>query len=206
MTISLQRPIEGYRLAQTRFGDTMQLIAARELGDATGWPELVAFNGLVPPFITDDPAPQVRGVLLSGDLIRIQANSAIVSATVDADRVFERDVDLAGGSLSADAGGDLLVAGGLDNLKQAVRHRVDTDRGELIFHPDYGSLVRRLIGAVNGPTAALLAAGYVRAAVLLDPRIQAVVESIAEVIGDTITVRVVAEPIVGKRVELNLIL
>lgn len=206
MTTPLQRPVEGIRLAQTRYADTMQLIAARELGDAARWPELVAFNALVPPFITSDAQARLPGVLLAGELIRIPAAVITVSASTDPDRVFERDVALIEGQLGGDVTGDLVVVAGLDNLKQAVRHRLETERGDLIFHPQYGSLVRRLIGSVNGPTAGLLAAGYAKAAVLADPRISSVLSSTAEVVGDVITVTVVAEPIVGRRVELNLIL
>lgn len=206
MTLTLQRPVEGHRFAQTRHNDSMQLIAARELGDASRWAELVAFNDLVPPFITNDPSEQAPGVLLAGQLVRIPAAVVTVSAGVDADRVFERDVALVSGQLGASDGGDLLVAAGLDNLRQAVRHRLETERGDLIFHPQYGSLLRRIIGSVNGPTAGLLAAGYAKAAVLSDPRISSVLSSEASVVGDVINVTVVAEPIVGRRVELNLVI
>lgn len=201
--VVLQRPLEGYRFVQTRHGDTLQLVAARELGDATRWPDLIAFNSLRPPFLVDDPALRRPGVLVTGDLLRVPAAVAVVEAKTDAALVFERDVELQGGAVGV-AGGDFAVASGLDNLRQALRHRVETEQGELIFHPDYGCLVRRLIGAVNGPTAALLAASYVRAALQRDHRIKAVLDSSAEVVGDVIRVSVTVEPIVGRRVDLSL--
>lgn len=197
-----QRPLYGFRFAEIRRGDTLQTIAARELGDAALWVDLIAYNDLRPPFVTDDAAAAGDGVLLSGGLIRLPAPTPTVSADTEADEVFGRDVLLEKGEIAL-ADGDFAVASGRANLRQALRHRVVTSAGELMFHPEYGSRVRSLIGAVNGPTAALLAAGYARAAVLADERVQQVVSADAEVLGDVINVSVEAQPIVGRSVSVD---
>ena len=62
---------------------------------------------------------------------------------------------------------------------------------------------RRIVGTVNGPTAALLAGEYGRDAVAQDPRISRVTAANATVLGDRVTVDVVAEPIVGRAVDLT---
>lgn len=202
MTTSFDRPLNGYRFVETVRGDTLQAIAARELGDAGRWPELIAFNSLVPPYITDDPAQVKAGVLRSGALIRLPAPVPVVSSTADPDQVFERDIGLSHGMLTA-VSGDFAVLSGRDNLKQALKNRIKTERGELIFHTEYGSLVRRLIGTVNGPTAELLAAQYAKAAVLADPRIKNVTQTAAEVNGDVINVSVEAEPVAGRAMQIS---
>lgn len=202
MTTNYQRPLLGFRFVEILHGDTLQAIAARELSDASRWSELIAYNDLVPPFLTDDPAQARPGVLLSGSLIRLPAPVPVVSSTTDPDKVFGIDILLENGAFVVE-NGDFSVASGRTNLRQAIKHRVETDRGELMFHSTYGSLVRRLLGTVNGPTATLLAAEYAKSAVQADTRINQVTEALAEADGDVIRVSIEAEPVVGRVVELN---
>lgn len=197
-----RRPLHGFRFVEIRHGDTLQAIAARELGDASRWTDLIAYNDLVPPFITDHPALVREGVLLSGGMIRVPAAVQIVSASSDPDRVFERDIRLDRGEIMT-LDGDFDIASGRDNLRQAIKHRIETERGELLFHPEYGSRIRVLLGTVNGPTASLLAAEYARSAVLADPRIRQVTQSVAEVEGDVVRVSVEAQPIAGRVIEVT---
>lgn len=199
-----QRVRYGYRFVDTLYGDTLQTIAARELGDASRWTDLVAYNDLVPPFITDDPTLAVDGVLLTGRPILIPAPSPVISATADPNAVFGSDIQLSKrGELLTD-GKDFLVASGADNLVQALGCRVRTALRELIFHPDYGCDLRRLIGKVNGPTKSLLAAQIVKAAVSQDPRVNKVKSSTANVAGEEVDVDVIAETIAGRSVTASL--
>lgn len=202
MTIEFQSPLFGFRFVEVRFGDTLQSIAARELGDASVWTSLIAINGLVPPFIVEDSADAADGVLAYGDLVKVPAPAPLVSTSIDPDRVFERDVLLDRGAIAVE-NGDFAVADGRANLRQALMNRVLTDRGELGFHPGYGSLLRRLIGAISGPTAMLLAAEYAKAAVRADPRISRVTRADATAEGDAIKVSVEAQPIAGKVITLT---
>ena len=201
--IAYQNPVVGFRFVDIRRDDTLQAIAARELGDAARWVDLVSFNGLVPPFLTGDSTQAGTGVLLYGSSIRVPAPVPIATAKTDPDRVFELDVLLSAGGAIGTVNGDFAIADGRTNLRQALVHRVSTDRGELGFHPSYGSLLRRLIGSLNGPTALLLAAEYAKAAVRADPRISRVTRADAAVVGDAITVSVEAEPIVGRVITLT---
>ena len=199
MSTIFDKPLAGYRFVDILQGDTLQAIAARELGDAARWNELIAYNKLVPPYIS---AAAAAGVLAYGGQLLVPAPSPVISTAADPDRVFEIDIDLTRGMLGV-SNGDFSVVSGRANLRQALRHRVETDRGELMFHSNYGSFVRRLIGTLNGPTTALLAAQYAKSAVLADPRIAAVTQAEADVVGDTTNVRVEAQPIVGRPVQLN---
>lgn len=203
MSTMLDRPLQGYRFVETRHGDTMQAIAAREMGDASRWPEIVSYNRLLPPFITDDPVLAGPGVILSGEPVRIPAPVPVANAFSNPDATFLADVRLTNGLIEADSGGDMVLCEGLPNLRQALVHRVVTERGELMYHPGYGSLIKRLIGTVNGPTANILAAQYARAAVESDERIQEVAEATAEIVGDAINVSVRAKAISGRVVEFT---
>lgn len=198
-----ERPLFGFRFVEIQRGDTLQSIAAREIGDASRWAELIAYNGLVPPFITDDSASARAGVLLSGSLLRVPAPVPVITTTTDPDKVFEVDVALDGRGQMTVENGDFSVVSGRANLRQALKHRVITDRGELMFHPNYGSLIRRLIGSVNGPTAALLAAQFAKSAIQADQRIKQVTQATADVVGDVINVSVEAQPVVGRVVDVD---
>lgn len=199
MSTIFDKPLTGYRYVEIHHGDTLRTIAARELGDAARWIDLIAYNNLAPPYVAEIAS---SGVLAYGDQIRVPAPTRIISTTTDPDRVFEVDIDLSTGQLEAD-NGDLALVAGRDNLRQALRHRVETERGELVYHGEYGSFVRRLIGAVNGPTSALLAAEYAKSAVLADPRISSVSQSRADVVGDTINVSVEAQPVTGRPLQVE---
>ena len=202
MTTMFDRPLSGYRFVQTRRGDTLQAIAARELGDAAQWYTLIAINGLVSPYITDDPAQVKTGVLLSGDSIMVPAPVALTSTTSDATQVFGTDVELRNGLLST-ANGDFSLVSGRANLHQALSNRLDTERGDLLWHRDYGSRHRELIGTVNGPTAGLLAAQYAKAALQADPRVRSITNSSATVIGDAVDVSVEVQPIAGQSMSVS---
>lgn len=204
MTTIFDNALTGYRFVDTRRGDTLQVIAYRELGDASQWPLLIAYNKLVYPFITDDPTQVTDGVILTGSQILVPAPVPVIQSTTDPTKVFEIDIALdVNGLLQADENGDFAVVAGVANLSQALENRVTTDNGELIFHPEYGTLVRQLIGAMNGPNAGLLAAQYDTAAVLLDPRVQSVEKSVVNIAGDDIDVEMEVIPIVGRSVQLT---
>lgn len=202
MTTAFDRPRYGFRFEEIRRGDSLQLIAARTMGDAARWYELIAFNNLVPPYITDDPAQVVPGVLLSGKFLLVPAPAPTATTAADPDEVFLRDIRLADGQL-VPSGGDLAVVRGRENFRQAITNRVETERGELIYHMQYGNRTRQLIGAVNGPTAALLAAEYTKAAVQADPRVSNVPNATATVTGDVVSVSITAEAVNGRSIQVD---
>lgn len=200
MSTQFDRELYGYRYVEVRRGDSLQKIAARELGDAGRWYELIAINDLLPPFVSDTPAgPRVA---VAGQAIMVPAPTRPEVANTNPDQVFEADMALNRGRLEVEDG-DFKVVTGRSNLRQALKHRVDTARGELLYHLDYGSLVQRMLGAVNGPTKALLCAQYARAAVAADPRIARIRSAVADAAGDTTRITVVAEPISGNAVEVS---
>lgn len=200
MTTSLfDSPVSGYRYVELLWGDTLQLVAARELDDASRWVDIANLNGLVYPFISEESGPGVAGY---GDTILVPAPTAMASSTTDPDLVFEADVALVGGRIDA-VDGDISLVSGLANFKQAIKHRLEVEQGDLVFHLDYGNKARRLIGSVEGPTAGLLAARYCKAAVMADPRVSRIESADAEIVGDKIAVEIEAQPISGRPILIS---
>lgn len=195
-------PLTGFRYVATQYGDTLQTFAARVMGDATNWATLVAMNSLAPPYLTDDPTQVTDGVLLNGSLLMIPA--ATPAPSTDPDDVFKTDVLLDDdGFFAVTAGGDLATVSGVANLTQALENALDTDQGELIYHPSYGYRGRRLLGTKNSPTAGLLAARYAKQTVAADSRISSVQSSTATVSGNVIATVVEAETVVGTKVPIS---
>ena len=202
MTV-FEKQLSGYRVIETFFSDTLPKVALRELGDANRWPEIAWLNELVPPYLTDDATMVRPGVVLTGGSLYIPAPINTVSVETDPNLVFEVDIKMSRRQLQADAGGDFAVVAGRDNLKQQLTHRLATDKGELLRHPDYGCSARRLIGSINGPVAGAMAAGYVKAALLSDFRIKSVEKVTANIKGDAIFADARAIPITGRPIDVS---
>lgn len=195
MSTPFDRPLYGYRFILTRHGDTLQRIAARELGDAGRWAEIIVLNGMVHPYLTDDPQAVGPGVFPTGGYLTVPA-SAPGAQTNDPNAVFGQDIRLTQGKLSF-TDGDIAVVSGLANLNQALTHAVNTDQGELLYHTSYGCLVRQVIGGKNDPTDALLAADYAKTTVVADPRISSVISATGTAVGNAIAVVVDAITVQG---------
>lgn len=183
-----------YRLVQTHFNDDLPAIAARELGDANRWAELIWLNKLLPPYIVSDPRRVAPNVLLAGALIKVPAPVGLWNEAADYTQVYERDCALVKRRLTLTTSGDLAVFTGADNLRQQLAHRVVTPKGQATRHPEYGCMVWRLMGTVNGPMAGMLGARYVRAALSADYRVKSTQFASADVRMDSvqITAKVVA--------------
>lgn len=201
--MSITRPLNGFRLVELKYGDTLQELAARELGDADKWRDIIAINNLRPPYVTGEAAEAGPNVKLYGQMIMVPAVMSTVSAEADPAAVFGVDLDLTGGLLAAD-GGDLRLISGRANLRQALNHRVRTPLRDLLFHLAYGCGVHRLIGRVTGGTAAQLGVQYVRGSLLSDPRVSSVESVRSRPDGDVLPVAATINPIVGAPIEVIL--
>lgn len=192
--------IPNVRFVEINFGDSLRSIALRELGDAARWTELAQVNELRPPYISDQTGP---GILSFGDKIMVPA-ATVVPADTDPNSLYGIDVRVTDRSLMV-ADGDFAIVSGIPNLAQALTHHVMVEKRELAFHPQFGSYVRSLLGRGNGPTAGLLAAFYVKSALIEDKRVAEVTECSADATGDQIAVRAVVVPVTSKPMELRIL-
>lgn len=133
-----ERELKSFRLEQTHYGDTLQSVATRVLGDANRWPELVWINNLVPPYLTDDVGLVGDQILLTGAFIRVPATTTSAVSETDFSQIFGRDCGMYGKRLAANGDGDFAMSSGIDNLSQQLRHGVNTPRGQQTRHPEYG--------------------------------------------------------------------
>lgn len=195
------RNITGFRYAQTLYGDTLQKIAARELGDAAQWATLAWLNELRPPYLTDHAELAGSGVLVTGSTIKLPAASAEVDAATNPDEVFLVDCQLVGGQFQFE-NGDIAIVAGRANLRQALGHSMVTNHGELLFHQTYGANLGRLKGSVNGPALELVAQEYVEDALRDDTRVQSVTMVTSSTQGDQLSINAEVVPISG--VNLNI--
>jgi phage baseplate assembly protein W len=195
MSTPFDRPLVGYRFVLTQYGDTLLSVAARELGDASQWSTIIALNGMVYPYLTDDPAKAGTGVFLNGGYITVPGSTPGAD-TNDPNAVFGTDILLQNG-LPIFVNGDIGTVSGVQNLKQALTNALDTDQGELLFHQTYGTEIRKLLGTMNNHAAVLLAAQYASDTVSADPRISSITSSVGTLVGDAISVTVIAPTVQG---------
>ncbi|EJG5414279.1 hypothetical protein NAD41_000880 [Salmonella enterica] len=195
-----------YRLAQTQYGDTLQTVAMRELGDENRWIELVWLNDLLYPYLTDDEAEASPRCLLTGTLIRVPSTQGYDDLTRSQDepgQIYERDILMKNRRLMLDNSGDIAVVAGYKNLTQQLRHRINTPMGQLRRHPGYGCRIHELKGKVQGPLLVHLSAQYLKTAIKAEYRIARVLTTEATAQGDAVIATAVGEAIAGDKLDLT---
>ncbi|EIW6162702.1 hypothetical protein MF451_003699 [Salmonella enterica subsp. enterica serovar Saintpaul] len=200
------KPMPDYRLVKTHYGDTLQDVAARELGDENRWVELVWLNDLIWPYLTDDESEVTARTLLTGSLIRVPAPAGMVEITRSASQpgqIYERDIMMTNRRLTLNAEGDIAVVAGVKNLTQQLRHRINTPTGQLRRHPGYGCRIHELRGKINGPLAVHLAEKYLKASIDSEYRIDHTQSVTASMVGDVIHAEAVGVAIAGDSVDLT---
>lgn len=192
-----------FRVATVYVGDSLRIIALRELNDAMRWPELADLNQLQPPYIIESIDAQQRTphTLLWGDTILIPLSTSATPPTT-LKTLYGTDIALQNGQLSA-LSGDWALATGSTNLLAALHRRLQTPHANLPAHPKYGCNIARIIGFKIQPVALLLGAAYVKSALLDDARIRAVLQLTYQVLGDTVSYAAIVLPI-GSSVSLTM--
>jgi len=188
-----------------RPGDTLPSLSQRVFGDGLRWRELVELNNLRPPYLVSsmDPLARIPGAALWGDWIKVPSYGTNASA-VTGEEALGCDVRMTNGELVT-VNGDLDVILGGYNFGQALRHRVRVPYGTFMPHPTYGCEIYSVLGVGNSAVIMVLGAGFVRRAMLRDPR-SATVQVGAQASGDILTINASAMAVGEERVnDLNIL-
>jgi hypothetical protein len=191
------------RYAETNYGDTLQAIALRELGNSDHWTDLIWLNDLIPPFITDDATLAGARVLLSGEKIALPMGDSGISP--DERETFGVDVALTDVGVLTVSDGDFVVEDGFKNLQYAICRRIVTEKRTKGFSPEYGCWVGLLRGERLGAANLALAAFYVQSAIREDDRVADVLSCVATAEGDAIKINAVVKPIEGRDLKLEVL-
>lgn len=155
------------------YGDTMQSIAQKETGSVDNWVKIAEYNDLVYPYIVDtmqEKMSNLEHLATLGDTLFIPDEGNLLD--INTSSLNQRDMDfllsLALGkdldmtsdtdyyenhgtsdevfAITHNGHGDLKIASGADNIKQATISRLMTAKGSLMLHPEYGSDLHLMFG------------------------------------------------------------
>ncbi|WP_025684583.1 GPW/gp25 family protein [Paenibacillus maysiensis] len=123
-----------------------------------------------------NPEPFTNGkdarVRLTGQTVYINSDQ---TATTTPEPLGGTDLMVSSdGDLMEDETGDWAAVTGIDNIKQAVSHRLVTRRGSLTQHPTYGSRLHELIGLAQAPYIRQLIELDIHEALLYEDRIDGI--------------------------------
>lgn len=197
-----ETPLSGFRYIELRWGESLQSVALRELGDAARWIDIANLNGLHPPYVTAIAAEVSSQVVLYGARLLVPAPTPMASISTNPELVFERDVQVVDGALTV-TNGDINLVSGVQNLTQAIKNRLATDKNDLLYHSQYGCDIRLMLGTNNSAISEFLAAEYARSALKSDPRIKDVPSATVSITGDQLRVDAEVVPIDQRRIQFG---
>lgn len=189
-------------------GDTLHNIAQRHTGDVSNWVDIVAYNNLKYPYITDSVGKKKErpeSLLTIGDIIYIPLR-AYSGEEVD----VEENTDNVGRSLNnklgmdlklssmyyesstsdgvfglvGDGAGDIGLTKGRLNVVQAVLLRLNTRLGSLVNHETYGSNIHRIIGSKTTVMTQKLLDNEIESTIRKDGRVSNVIKEHSEMLAD----------------------
>jgi len=165
-----------YKKHVVRYGETIQSIAAYEMGSVAQWITIAKYNQLEYPYIVDTDSDKLKNIehlVTIGDMIVIPVETELTRA--DLEEMKNQDKDeiskLALGSdltmvdfpkyygdkgtqdsilqLDGNNRGDLKTIYGIENVRQSIIAHLLTPKGSLLLHPEYGSNLHELFAQGN---------------------------------------------------------
>lgn len=199
------QPITQVQLGTLLQGQSLMDFASKNIGDYEQWTAVISANNLQPPFVSQTPAVNEASPGQQLFLPTGQQNYSILPQQVSYTLNF-LGTDIYYGSPQDDLvwSGDFQLITGYPNLQQALLRRLQTPIGSLIYHPTYGSRIPDELGNIISLHTSGHLNDYAESAVLADPRVHSLTESVALYNGDrTVQLQLTIQP-QGNGQSLNL--
>lgn len=210
-----------YKKYAIKQGDTIQSIVQSVLGDASSWYDIANYNNLKYPYINrlDDPNYNINNVAQVGDNILIpvpngneysidtdtltsEQKQRITSVALGSDlSVINFTGDLEGRGTTDETvylssnSGTLRRVEGYENLTQALLMRLNTPKGSLILHPEYGNSLGELLGQRNTEANVNKILVNIERTIRQDSRVKNVSVTATSVDDEEVTIGVTITPI-----------
>ena len=157
---------------ELRAGETLLTLANRFMGHPSRWNEIAAVNDAQDAYTKADGTPFAPGdvVLIPALGSEFQTMDADISAENISEDLIGVDFQIYDGDLNFGAGNQVLLAAGVNNLKQMIERYLKTATEEVTYDPKYGARLAIIGSKINATTAQLIAA-RVREQLLRDARI-----------------------------------
>ena len=164
-------PFSGSRSVLVRETDTLQTLAKRYLGDDELWPFIADLNGLTDNTLLE-PGTEILIPIYAGDRVEYIKDRYFLDLNIVKNPYgVDLQIDNEGDIVFNDAG-DLAIVGGVHNVLQAVKIKVESVVGSSLKHTSIG------LASLPGSEGTDLAMKYIRihlrSAILQDPRVDSV--------------------------------
>lgn len=201
-------------------GDTLQSISQVLTGDASNWYTIAQYNSLEYPYINrlNDLKYNVSGVAQPGDILTIPVSSSdteIDEGKINKEQrnkitelILGRDLNIVSDTSDIESRGttdetlsltstnnNISIVGGYENLRQALLMRLNTPKGTLILHPEYGNNFSDILGMPNTRDNVDKLKVMVEQTIRQDERVENVEVSLASVTEDVVTLELLIYPI-----------
>jgi hypothetical protein len=192
-------------------GATLPDLVYNATGDAGAEAAVIEYNGLEYPYITDTPTyvGAFTRFLTAGDIIYLPFPKELISGDINTkinplkaslglyEEALGRDLRLHKSThattgvsefnLKISPTGDLDVVGGRDNIIQAIDIKLNTERGELTPHPEFG--IVPVMGHKGNRNLNFNLYLSLNDTMLSDGRIKELVDTRVNISGDTVSVK-----------------
>lgn len=199
----------GYKTHVVKYGDSIQKIAYDY--DISDWREIVYFNNLESPYINAESYDRVEGNVANiGDTIYIPSYDYEVSPKATSSSISDNDMieqaygcdldiytavddngrakDLMVVGQLTDSDNDLMLARGIQNLKQQLTIKLSTRKNTLMLHPEWGCNVKDMCGTKGTQEHMIDMMLMVKEAIIEDFRITSIKDLQVEKVNDVINI------------------
>lgn len=209
-----------YRVYIIKQGDTLQSIAQEVSGNMSNWVDIAKYNNLKYPYIVATPEEKtINGTTYCyGDELIIPYESSLseletlvlensdkdditrlalgvdLNLTADVGELQARGTTDEVLSLSSDKGGRISVVKGYNNLKQAILLRLNTPKGTMPLHPEYGSTFGYMLGKKNTYANAVIIKTEIERTIRMDKRVSEVTVDVAQINQESLDIKIVVVP------------